>query len=809
MKKILNIWLFAALISGLSLSVTSCKDDDDDNGGNNNGTEQETGATETDEAMAAYNWLANMTNIDDFTDDWASKTYEPTIGVESKNEANTRIVVVADIDFAKMNFASISGMAIDQLSTAQSQTIDGVGTITWTPSAAGASNLATVDVSTKLIPHLTKIVYCTEDQVGDNGNGFDGTAYFRFGDVISDLDGYFWVCVKPAFGTGTAPQQQGYWINVINRDPKNGVWEGSGEVAPLPTKNIKDKWNKTKDNNNNTILLPTELKSTKEEVHNLGNLVWALLDPKAYQEAAENKGIGLGGYDYKYNGRIFCQRVAQKWSERHIWEKLFNRTYAQMKQMKKLNFFYNGYHWLRGSTAGVWIGSSTGYQTVFTKSMDADDTLFEMQEKGAGFDIRRYCSDPKQDAECAKAGKAGYAPAKQFTDTEGYWVVRGKTSSDIAGTFFHPSVYVNLKNSAEIYRYNSAYHKMEGSEAPVEVDEEGNANRGFYSIGDVVTDKNKSLWFCVQPSTYGSEHSSAETDYAYFVSFDKDAIGKKLQYIPESRELAAQILFNLGSWFIEGVKTINNSNDNFQKMVNNVKNETGVDWYNLFILRDTTCQTNNSKQNVRCGFGSTLYFLNDSTTCVLRLILDKTKKQQGDGSQDYEWSFWDSYTADPKQIMDYSDLAIQAKIDQYAEDEWVYRPWFNPVAGEVYADARLGKRKKPDIFTDVSHVYYSSVAHNPYSSTNLTAVTNMYYEPLIPFAVKRVKDEGYASNYFEDNTEYTHVSLAKDYISGDFVLLDDQMDSFGLKHILQYYKFKSSGITLNGKPFDFKINNKP
>ena len=105
--------------------------------------------------------------------------------MESKNESNTRVVVVADIDHARMNFAS---------------------------------NLATVDVNTKLIPHLSKIVYCTVDQVGDNfGSAYAGTAYYRFGDVVEDSEGYYWVCVKPAFGTGRAPQQQGYWMNILRR----------------------------------------------------------------------------------------------------------------------------------------------------------------------------------------------------------------------------------------------------------------------------------------------------------------------------------------------------------------------------------------------------------------------------------------------------------------------------------------------------------------------------------------------------------------------------------------------------------------
>ena len=475
MKKITYTLLMAALVCGLSLGITSCKDDDKDDGGKGNNPddpERVLGPTDTEEAKAAYNWLANMTDIEDFTDDWASKTYEPTIGIESQNQTNARVVVVADIEYAKMNFSSISGIDIDQLSTTQSQTIDGVGTLTWTPSPAGASNLATVDVNTKLIPHLSQIVYCTADQVGDNG-GYNGTAFYRFGDVIEDSEGYFWVCVKPAFGTGTAPQQQGYWINILNRDPTNGK-NSKNQVPPIPEKNIKKSYNDLKKYNNNTILLPTELNSTKEHVHNLSNLVWALLDPQAYLDAVgdEEDGIGLGGYDYRYNGMKFIQRVAEQWSANDIWQKLFNRTYDQMKQMKQLNFFYNGYHWVRGSTAGVWIARSKGYKQKFTGSKSDDDTLFEMIEKGAGFDIRRYCSDQDQKPECASSGKPGYAPAQQFTDTEGYWVVRQKTSSQLAGTTLHPSVYATLNNTVEVYRYNVAYKKASGNATTVDTEDD-------------------------------------------------------------------------------------------------------------------------------------------------------------------------------------------------------------------------------------------------------------------------------------------------------------------------------------------------
>ena len=87
------------------------------------------------------------------------------------------------------------------------------------------------------------------------------------------------------------------------------------------------------------------------------------------------------------------------------------------------------------------------------------------------------------------------------------------------------------------------------------------------------------------------------------------------------------------------------------------------------------------------------------------------------------------------------------------------------------------------------------------------AVTNMYREPLIPFAVKRVKDTGAPASSFEDGTRFNHVSLSQDYYTEDVF---DAMDTYGLGRLLLYFPYaQTGGITLNGKPWDFKISNKP
>jgi hypothetical protein len=477
MKKYFNFWLMLLLMGGLSMGVTSCKDDDDNDDSSGSGGDDEElvlGPTDTDEAHAAYLWLGHMTDMEDFTDDWASKTYEPTIGEQSKNNSQIRVVCVSDLDMAKMNFSSMSCIDPDKLSTSQTQSIEGVGSVTWTPSPEGAENLAVVDVNTKLIPHLSRIVYCTIEQAGENGGAYSGTAYFRFGDVVEDGEGYYWVCVRPPFGSGTAAQQQGYWINILNRDPVNGK-SSQGRVPVIPKNNMFDDYNAKKKYNGNTIILPTHLNSKKEYVHDLSNLIWALLDPTAYKNAAGSgsSAVGLGGYEYKYNGAKFAKRVADEWTKQHIWEKLFNRTYEQMKEMKKLNFYYDGKYWAVGSTGSVPKQTTTKYEKTAssTFSQDKNNNYVELQDAGAGYDMRRYCSDPDQNPKCASKGSSNYAPAEQFSSSQGgHWIVRQKNSSQLAGTSSHPSVYVNLKNMTEIYRYNLTNRQGVGNNFPVETE---------------------------------------------------------------------------------------------------------------------------------------------------------------------------------------------------------------------------------------------------------------------------------------------------------------------------------------------------
>ena len=791
MKKQFNLLLMAALVCGLSFGLTSCKDDKDD-GGKGDDPEELIPATETEEANAAYTWLINMTDAEEFGDDWASKTYEPTIGIESKNQANTRIVVVADLDQAKLNFASISGFSISELSISQSQTIEGVGTLTWTPSATGASNLATVDVSTKLIPHLTQIVYCTIDQVGDNG-GYKGTAYYRFGDVIEDADGYFWVCVKPAFGTGKGAQQTSYWINILNRDPNNGK-SSEGTVPPIPKENMETSYDKVY--NDNTIILPTKLQSTKEMTHNLANLVWALLYPEKYHKTVGDDGIGIGGYEYKYNGEEFVRRVARMWKEKGIWEKLFNRTYDEMKQINKLNFYYNGYHFtpkihLGSSNLGCAIVMGTQqYEKSYVTTTKQDEAKnLEMKEAGAGFDMRRYCSDPEQNPDCAKSGKAGYAPAKQFSSENGYWIVRMKTGKQIIGKLTQPSVYAYLTNTTELYRYNASYNIAAGDNTPVEDESTLNDSKnvsnapdegkgGTYMIGDVLQDQDKGgRWFCISGSPQHEMFPGVTDNEAWFISFDYDRSNNDFAYYQEEQmpEVALRFMEFIG--YLSTLKNVGTTptgtycldldNGKLGRIGEHIKEYTGVDLRKMFSRVDSTWTFLDYTAYMPTPSKSTSYVFNvgynyspySKDVPIARCIIDYTQAGDQRASQKKPFDEWHFRCYKHYETYDPSRITLTQAEEEVGMTKW-QAAW--PITddqmriSDVTSQEKLNKYAKGDKWQKNPR---TKVESNVYASDYIwengafkTDKTTLFKEPVLMFRVMKIKDKGGKKPYLYDTS---------------------------------------------------------
>lgn len=488
-KNVFNWMLMAAVACGLSLSTVACSDDDKDDA---SGTEQRSDIDplDTDEARTAFRWLCALATPDGFDSHWQSKTWEPAIGQASENSQFTRLVVVEDLAEAKSLFADLADVETAQIG--QKLTVNGgaAGTMTWTASAEGAENLAVVEVSSRIMPHLQKLVYCTQEQTGKNAS-MRGTAYYRFGDVVVDHEGYYWVCVRPSF----APKKDdSHWINIYNATSK-GNKPGADQFEakrPMHEGYIYDEYNHVPKYNNKTILLPTKLPYEREHIYNLNNLVWALLNPQKYTEMAHNNQyIGLGGFNYDFHGTNFVKAVAKFWDQvpegyRHtVWELLFGLSRDEMSTLTELNFFYQGYRWWWGETPDFWIYKSTGYQNAKSGS-ESSDKVTNINVVTNGFDIRRYAGDPEADR--GAGFEEHFVRNAQNEVLKGYWVVRYKSGDQLClnGSRYDP--YNKVSACEDVYRFNKKTGYPVGANEPQEQDGEimVEEDSAIPEVGDVL-----------------------------------------------------------------------------------------------------------------------------------------------------------------------------------------------------------------------------------------------------------------------------------------------------------------------------------
>ncbi len=464
MKKNFYFLLLAALVCCLSLSVTSCKSDDD-NGNGGDSELVEDGLSEED--ALAWSWVSVMTDEAAQETGWQNKSYDVTIGLQSDNDPGARLIIVSNLDDAKANFSSIAGCAPEELNATKTVSAGNYGSMTWNISEPGAPNIATVEVKSPLFK-MTKLIYCTEEQAPDNASNITGNCYYRVGDVVEDKDGFYWVCVQPSF-LGKK-NNDSYWVNIFNA-AESGRGVNTKKLPGIPSKFICSKYNNNKKYNNNIILLPTGLKENRQQNYNLSNLIWALLEPDKYMNKIKNSSTGLAGLPSKYHGKQYLKEVDEGWSKYDIYPKLFNCTRAQMREFEAFHFFYNGYHWKTGTTAGVWIYLSEEYEPKYSGSLKNDDILFEMTKAGYGFDVRRYASDPKQETNCASTNLKDMAPAQQFDD-DAYWVIRVATGKQLDKNY---NPYKLMSTVVDIYNFNTTGRQFDyrcGAKEHVCTDEE-------------------------------------------------------------------------------------------------------------------------------------------------------------------------------------------------------------------------------------------------------------------------------------------------------------------------------------------------
>ena len=475
MKKHFYFLLMAALVCGLSLSVTSCKDDDKDNNGGQSEEQQEQQALEQQDLdnarIAVLDHLADIDEASDSVQSYMSQTFEPGIGLPDGDNESVRIVNTNTMELAAERFANIVGASIDEDTPSYTWADEKMGTMTYTKITDGTA-WATVDVNIRQVPKLQKIIY-RAPEMGDENGGFKGRAYYRFGDVVErhnyvDLSSYkyeYWVCVRPAFGP--EGKEDSHWA-CFERLTTNNYFIHT----------FKDqKW-----------WIPKGLGEDLEHMQNLAEMLYAILNPEEWEanvlNNSNNKKMKMF-HDFDknkeaYHNKYFWQNVCKGWDQKayidwntdadpdknwerekfDIWKILFNTTKEEMRKQINdpnigLNLLYKGYSWVSKKNLEVhlWQASYKNGTGINSNMHTVTKTEPKAKLKGIYFDCRKMGGDLKD-----------YI---HFFNNDGKmrWCVRFATGKELLDKGVKYSVKSSLfkkkvleNESSTIYRY---YHHVD------------------------------------------------------------------------------------------------------------------------------------------------------------------------------------------------------------------------------------------------------------------------------------------------------------------------------------------------------------
>ena len=448
MKKNVFYWMLAATLGfGLGITVTSCSDDDEEPK-----SEEQKEQEAQQKASNFWNVVGQLVSVDDVTDDYLNKTFEPTYGVPDATNATTRIVNTNDMRTAAQRFANlVDDDDFNENTNSYNWSDPEIGTMTY-HKGGDAANWATVDVHIKAVPKLQKIIYRAGGE-GDNGK-FEGSAYYRFGDVVSrqvkiDNPGKnndqrnnvteYWICVRPSFGP--EGKEDSHWVCVNTVSDKNYKYYKASTGTEY--------W------------LPTKLSTDKEHMQNFAELLYAICNPDTWYGNADkhHKDGTLWGFSgvpiftdfshahLEYHNADFWEEVYKGWKNASVAERALNlNQFSDLFRIVNndaIRLLYKGYSW--------WFTTSWNcelYEAVYTSGTKEEELNMHHVEYN---DLEKNMKDIKFDVRLMGKDTNNY---KGFfgNDDKIRWVFRHATGKELASDKKY-NVKQAISGVNELYRY--------------------------------------------------------------------------------------------------------------------------------------------------------------------------------------------------------------------------------------------------------------------------------------------------------------------------------------------------------------------
>jgi hypothetical protein len=417
---------------GLGMGIASCSDDnknmsDNPGSGDDNKTE-----AQYEQQQLGWDIITQLSDERTAPADWENKTFEPTIGVAKDDDPYTRIVMTNDVATAATRYGDLVGLEIDESTAGYQFSLDGIGSLNYQRGSENDQYLAQVSVDIKQMPHLKKILYQTEKQAGLNAS-LTGTAYYRFGDVVQDEFGSYWICVRPSFsleGKGDS-----HWMSTS---------------FPLPEENIYH----YKGSNGTDYYLPTGLGKSTEHMQNMVEMLYAMLYPTEWMDILMSSPKLPMFHDFstkrmKYHNIYFWQRVDKAWQEQDFYDKFFNRVRDKIKNImnsKGVYIVYRGYTWPYGSgwNGGVYCAHYRNGDGAKINNMHSVEYSVEKKDlQNLDLDFRTHFD--------SRIFSEPYGENIRF-------LVRYKTGKQLSkNKVYNPKTSIN--GCKDIYVYNKYYYK--------------------------------------------------------------------------------------------------------------------------------------------------------------------------------------------------------------------------------------------------------------------------------------------------------------------------------------------------------------